>query len=62
VVAGLYGDGTPEGTLVRVADPWPVGRGDRYVVTFAELAGNLAAAASLSGIPAQVLHTDGHRR
>jgi hypothetical protein len=61
VIAGMYGDGTPDGTLVRVADPWPVGRGDRYTVTVSEFARGLAAAAELSGLPAQVLHTEGGR-
>jgi hypothetical protein len=61
VIAGMYGDGTPEGTFVRIADPWPVGRGDRYTVSFAEFARSLAAAEVLSGLPAQVLHTGGQR-
>jgi hypothetical protein len=61
VIAGMYGDGTPDGTLVRIADPWPVGLGDRYTVTFAEFAESLAAAEVLSGLPAQVLHTGGAR-
>jgi N-acetylmuramoyl-L-alanine amidase len=57
VLAGMSGDGTPDGTFVRIADPWPVGRGDRYKLTFSEFARNLAAAAALSGLPAKVLHT-----
>jgi hypothetical protein len=61
VIAGMYGDGTPDGTFVRIADPWPVGRGDRYTVTFAAFAHDLAAAAALSGLPAQVLHAGGQR-
>ena len=61
VIAGMYGDGTSDGTFVRVADPWPVGRGDRYTVRFAEFARNVANAATLSGVSAQVLHTGGSR-
>jgi len=28
IVAGIRGDGTPEGTTIRVYDPWPPNRGD----------------------------------
>jgi N-acetylmuramoyl-L-alanine amidase len=59
VVAGMRGDGSPEGTKVHIADPWPVGKGERYALTFAELARNLDVAAGISGVPAQVLHTGG---
>ncbi len=59
VVTGMQGDGTPHGTQVRIADPWPVGSGERYSISFAELQRNLEAAAGLSGVPAQVLHTGG---
>jgi hypothetical protein len=59
VVVGLYGDGTPDGTFVRVNDPWPVGRGQRYTISFRELAHNLDAAASLGAFGAQVLRTEG---
>lgn len=59
VLTGMRGDGTPEGTTMRIADPWPVGEGERYSITFAELSRNLEAAAGLSGVPTQVLHTGG---
>jgi hypothetical protein len=59
VITGMSGDGSPAGTRVRVADPWPVGRGDRYSITFAEWSGRLKAASGLSGVQAQVLHTGG---
>jgi hypothetical protein len=58
-IAGMYGDGTPDGTFVRVADPWPVGRGERYTISFRELSRRLAAAAGICGVAAQVLHTGG---
>jgi N-acetyl-anhydromuramyl-L-alanine amidase AmpD len=53
VVTGLYGDGTPEKTFVRIHDPWgrnpgtptqpgshnpTPGQGSRYTLTFAEFA------------------------
>jgi N-acetylmuramoyl-L-alanine amidase/outer membrane protein OmpA-like peptidoglycan-associated protein len=61
VIAGLYGDGTLDGTWVRIADPWPIGRGERYRVSFRELAANLAAARDVVGATAQVLHAAGRR-
>jgi len=59
VITGMSGDGTPEGTRVRIADPWPVGKGERYNITFAQLQRNLEAAAGISVAPTQVLHTGG---
>jgi papain like cysteine protease AvrRpt2/N-acetylmuramoyl-L-alanine amidase-like protein len=35
-VYGMYGDGTPEGTKVRILDPWPPGRGERAELSFAD--------------------------
>jgi N-acetylmuramoyl-L-alanine amidase len=62
VVAGMHGDGTPEGTWVRVADPWPIGKGERYQLRFPEFCANLAAAAHLVGPTARVLHVDASAR
>jgi N-acetylmuramoyl-L-alanine amidase len=59
VVAGLYGDGTPDGTRVRIADPWPVGKGERYTLSLRELARSRAIAADLTGGRALVLHAAG---
>jgi len=56
VVAGMHGDGTPDGTFVRIADPWPIGRGERYSLSFQEFCGNLRAAATLAGGRPQILH------
>jgi hypothetical protein len=56
VVAGMYGNGTVDGSFVRIADPWPVGRGERYTITFREFCENLVTAASLAGGHPQVLH------
>jgi hypothetical protein len=61
VVTGMYGDGTPEGTHVRVNDPWPVDRGERYTLTWSQLMKNFQAAADLAGVHAQVLHAGGRR-
>jgi hypothetical protein len=59
VVAGVWGDGTPGGTFVRVADPWPEGKGERYNVSFADFARSFAAVGDLSGIQACILHAGG---
>lgn len=62
VVAGMHGDGTPDGTWVRINDPWPVGRGERYTITWRQLMQNFHAATELAGVHAQVLHTGGRGR
>jgi hypothetical protein len=56
VVAGMYGDGSVAGTHVRIADPWPVGRGERYTLSFREFRDNLRNAALIAGGHPQVLH------
>jgi N-acetyl-anhydromuramyl-L-alanine amidase AmpD len=35
-VYGMYGDGTPQGTWVRILDPWPPDRGERAELSFAD--------------------------
>jgi hypothetical protein len=59
VIAGIEGDGTPDGTRVFVVDPWPVGQGERYTLTFRELMRNYQAASTLAGFEAQILHAGG---
>lgn len=59
VIAGMYGDGTPRGTFVRVADPWPIGVGERYTIPFAELRENYDAVEALTGMCACILHAGG---
>ncbi|MCB9762537.1 MAG: N-acetylmuramoyl-L-alanine amidase [Alphaproteobacteria bacterium] len=59
VLTGIRGDGTLDGTEVEINDPWPVGRGERYTLTFRQLAANFHAASRLVGLHAQVLHTGG---
>jgi N-acetylmuramoyl-L-alanine amidase len=59
VVAGLVGDGTLDGTRVRVIDPWPIGRGERYMLTLRQLFHSLKLAADLSGARALTLHAGG---
>ena len=59
VITGLFGDGTPEGTHVRVNDPWPVGAGERYTISFRQLRENFDAASRLTGDRAHVLHSGG---
>lgn len=59
VVTGLYGDGSADGSFVRVNDPWPIARGERYVLSFGELLENFRAATSAVGAHAQVLHAGG---
>lgn len=62
VVAGAAGDGDPATSTIRIADPWPEGRGERYTITFAEFRRSLAAAAELSGAPAKILQNRLPRR
>jgi len=59
VIASLEGDGTPDGTDVEVLDPWPIGRGERYTLTFRELMENFHAASRMVGLHAQLLHSGG---
>src|SRR5262249_31179948 len=61
VVSGMHGDGSLDGTLVRVLDPWPEGRGERYTITFGELARNLEAVSDLTDVRACILHSDGRQ-
>ncbi|XXF81310.1 N-acetylmuramoyl-L-alanine amidase [Myxococcaceae bacterium GXIMD 01537] len=61
VVTGIYGDGTPDGTFVRINDPWPEGRGARYRRSFRDLMRNFSAAAGMDGIGFQLLHSGGRR-
>jgi len=62
VVTGIFGDGSDDGTFVRINDPWPVGRGERYLLTFRSLMQNLSAASALVGGQGQVLHSGGRGR
>ncbi len=55
VIAGAQGDGTPDGSWVRVLDPWPIGRGERYTIPFREFAANMERATRLAGAPAHIL-------
>ena len=34
IIAGIRGDGSPEGTTLRIFDPWPVNRGSKYSLTY----------------------------
>ncbi len=61
VITGLYGDGTPDGTWARINDPWPIGRGERYAVSFRELSERFRAATQLVGLHAQLLHAGARR-
>jgi hypothetical protein len=56
VLTGMYGDATPHGTFVRIADPWPIGSGERYTIPFAEFRRSLLAAAALARGRPQLLH------
>ncbi len=62
VAAGLQGDGTSDGTRVRIADPWPIGKGERYTLTLRELVHSLKLAADLTGARALILHAGGRGR
>jgi hypothetical protein len=71
VVTGIYGDGTPDGTYVRINDPWgratgtpgapgaynpTPGQGSQYVLTYRQFAGEYDAAAELPNANLQILH------
>lgn len=58
VVTGLVGDGTDDGSQLRIADPWPVGRGERYRLPVRALLASHQAAA-IAGEPPAILHTAG---
>jgi hypothetical protein len=61
VITGIYGDGSPEGTFVRINDPWPIGQGERYSKSMAALTRDLRAATEKVGQHMQVLHSGGRR-
>ncbi len=62
VVSGLVGDDTDENTAVRVVDPWPVGRGERYRLGVRQLSASHYAASRVAGAQALVLHAEGRSR
>mgnify|MGYP000957136434 CR=1 FL=1 len=37
VISGLWGDGTNEGTIIRVHDPWPVNQGAIYATNWPQM-------------------------
>lgn len=61
VVTGMVGDGTEDGSQLRIADPWPVGRGERYRLPVRALLASHRAAA-IAGEPPAILHTAGRGR
>ncbi|HEX6245121.1 MAG TPA: papain-like cysteine protease family protein [Polyangiales bacterium] len=62
VVSGMVGDGSDENTDVRVVDPWPVGRGERYRLGVRQLSASHQAASRVAGAHALVLHAEGRGR
>lgn len=61
VVTGMVGNGSDAGTRLRILDPWPVGRGERYLIPVGDLARTHRALAGLAAGDALVLHTGGRR-
>ena len=61
VVTGMYGSGEPDGTFVRINDPWPVNRGERYTLPWSQLITNFRNATNIAGVHAQVMHAGGRR-
>lgn len=57
VITGLRRD--PQGTTVRINDPWPIGRGERYSLPFGEFLRNFERAGQLAGEQIQVMHSGG---
>ena len=37
IIAGIRGDGTEDGTTIRIYDPWPVGHGSIYSLSYGPL-------------------------
>jgi len=62
VVSGMVGDGSDDNTEVRVVDPWPVGRGERYRLGVRQLSASHQAASRVAGAQALVLHAEGPGR
>lgn len=71
VVTGMYGDGTPDGTYVRINDPWDRdpgtpgnpgaymnthNNGSQYVLTLTQFSQEYDAASTAAGLTVQVLH------
>jgi Papain-like cysteine protease AvrRpt2 len=59
VIAGIYGDGTPDGTRVVIVDPWPPGTGAEYEWTFRRMMQAYEAAAAFPAVNIQILHSGG---
>lgn len=62
VVHGIYGDGTTEGTYVRVKDPWPVNQGSEYVRRLSDFVTeyeNRITTDSSGNVNIQILHAGG---
>ncbi|WP_428267256.1 papain-like cysteine protease family protein [Haliangium sp.] len=59
VLTGMYGDGSEGNTWVRINDPWPVGRGERYRLNVGQLMRNFHRANRIAGLHAQILRTSG---
>jgi N-acetyl-anhydromuramyl-L-alanine amidase AmpD len=74
VATGVYGDGTPDGTYVRINDPWgrapgspgkpgaynpTPGQGSQYALTFRQFAQEYEGAANLPNVNIQILHSGG---
>jgi hypothetical protein len=34
IIAGIRGDGSDEGTTIRIYDPWPIGKGSIYSLSY----------------------------
>ncbi|MGA1841146.1 MAG: papain-like cysteine protease family protein, partial [bacterium] len=74
VVTGMYGDGTYDGTYIRINDPWgrasgtpgkpgtynpTPGKGSQYSLTFRQFSSEYEAAADFPQVNIQILHSGG---
>ena len=74
VVTGIYGDGSVDGTFIRINDPWgrdpgtpgnpgaydnAPGRASQYVLTLTQFMQEYEGAADVNGVNIQILHADG---
>ncbi|MGD0460175.1 MAG: papain-like cysteine protease family protein [Terriglobia bacterium] len=44
IIAGIRGDGTPDGTTIRIYDPWPIGKGSKYSLSYGPFMGKMPTA------------------
>ena len=59
VITGIYGDGSDQGSYLRINDPWPLCLGERYSKKLSYFKRDFRAATEAVGEHIQVLHSGG---